>query len=79
MNPVKSGLTRSRYIQKARSSFNARFDLLLFERISHCKDGEIKIEELDNFEIIVKPLCSYCGLVIEILNFIFQIKAYEQE
>jgi hypothetical protein len=42
---------RRYYYQKARSSFKARFDLLLYEHIPHCIDSEITIEQLDNFEI----------------------------
>ena len=39
------------YDQKARSSFKARFDLLLYEHITHGIDIEITIEELEDFEI----------------------------
>lgn len=52
MNPDKSKEDFNRYyIQKARSSFKARFDLLLYECINHGIDSEITTEELEDFEI----------------------------
>lgn len=52
MSPVKGDITSSRYIQKARSSFKARFDLLLFEHITQGFDREIATDELNRFEIV---------------------------
>jgi 5-methylcytosine-specific restriction endonuclease McrA len=41
----------SYYIQKAKSSFKARFDLLLYYRITNGNRGTISTNELDEFEI----------------------------
>lgn len=52
MTSLKSKTDINRYNQKAKSSFKAKFDLLLYERITTGVYGEITTEELAEFEII---------------------------
>jgi agmatine/peptidylarginine deiminase len=42
---------RSQYLQKAKSSFKARFDLLLYKQLSNGITDEISVDMLDQFEI----------------------------
>jgi 5-methylcytosine-specific restriction endonuclease McrA len=51
MNSISVSDLNRYYYHKARSSFKARFDLLLYEYITHSIVGEITIEQLNNFEI----------------------------
>lgn len=52
MTQGKNKSNINRYNQKAKSSFKARFDLLLYERITNEVYEEITTEELEEFEII---------------------------
>ena len=49
--PQNKNKNRYYYLQKAKSSFKARFDLLLFQRTIHGNIGEITEDDLDSFEI----------------------------
>jgi len=52
LNPGKTKEEINRYyIQKARSSFKARFDLLLYYRITNSKTADITTDDLEKFEI----------------------------
>jgi len=47
----KERRNNSYYLQKAKSSFKARFDLLLYYHITNGNSGTISTDELDKFEI----------------------------
>jgi len=52
ISPITIKYLDQYYYKKARSSFKTRFDLLLYERITHSNYAEISPKELDEFEII---------------------------